>query len=62
MYLEAIQTLHRTMWQWLKDQIAQKVPEAVALSEYDCRKQQCTGEEWANLRAANSPSRRRIVA
>jgi len=47
MYLEAIQTLHRTMWQWLKDQIAQKVPEAVALCEYDCRKQQCTGEEWA---------------
>lgn len=47
MYLEAIQTLHRTMWQWLKDQIAQEVPEAVALCEYDCRKQQCTGEEWA---------------
>lgn len=47
MYLEAIQTLHRKMWQWLKDQIVQEVPEADALCEYDCRKQQCTEEEWA---------------
>jgi hypothetical protein len=27
-YLETIQTLHRKFWQWLKDQIAQDVPEA----------------------------------
>jgi len=47
MYLEAIQTVHRKMWQWLKDQIAQEVPEADALCEYDCRKEQCTEEEWA---------------
>jgi len=46
MYLEAIQTLRRKMWQWLKDQIAQEVPEADALCEYDCRKQQCTEEQW----------------
>ena len=47
MYLETIQTLHRKFWQWLKDQIAQDVPEADGLCEYDCRKQQCTEEEWA---------------
>jgi hypothetical protein len=47
MYLDTIQTLHSKMWQWLKDQIAQDVPEADALCEYDCRKQQCTEEEWA---------------
>jgi hypothetical protein len=47
MYLETIQTLHRRFWQWLKGQIAQDVPEADGLCEYDCRKQQCTEEEWA---------------
>jgi len=47
MYLETIQTLHRRFWQWLKDQIAQDVPEADGLCEYDCRKQQCREEEWA---------------
>jgi len=47
MYLETIQTLHRKIGQWLKDQIARDVPEADALCEYDCRKQQCTEEEWA---------------
>ena len=47
MYLETIQTLHRKIWQWLKDQITQDVLEADGLCEYDCRKQQCTEEEWA---------------
>jgi hypothetical protein len=47
MDLETIQTLHRKFWQWLKDQIAQDVPEADGLCEYDCRNQQCTEEEWA---------------
>jgi hypothetical protein len=47
MYLETILTLHRKTWQWLKDQIAQDVPEADGLCEYDCRRQQCTEEEWA---------------
>jgi hypothetical protein len=46
-YFETIQTLHRRLWQWLKDQIAQDVPEADGLCEYDCRKQQCTEEDWA---------------
>ena len=48
MYLETIQTLHRKFWEWLKDQIAQDVPEAEGLCEFDCRKQQCTEEEWAS--------------
>ena len=47
MHLETVQTLHRKFWQWLKDQIAQDVPEANGLCEYDCRKQQCAEEEWA---------------
>lgn len=42
-----IQTLHKRLWQWMKDQIAQDVPAAHGLCEYDCRKQQCTEEEWA---------------
>jgi hypothetical protein len=47
MYLEKIQPLHKKLWQWLKGQIAQDVPDADGLCEYDCRKQQCTEEEWA---------------
>jgi hypothetical protein len=47
MYLETIQTLYRKFLQWLKGQIAQDVPEADGLCEYDCRKLQCTEEEWA---------------
>lgn len=45
MYLETVQTFHK-VWQWLKDQIAQDVPEEDGLCEYDCRKQQCTEEKW----------------
>jgi hypothetical protein len=41
MYLETVRT-HRKFWQWLKHQIAQDVPEADGLCEYDCRKQLCT--------------------
>jgi len=47
MYLEAVQSLRRRCWQWLRDQIAQDVPDADGLCEYDCRKPQCTEEEWA---------------
>jgi hypothetical protein len=47
MYLEKIQPLHKKLWQWLKGQIAQDVPDADGLCEYDCRKQQCSEEEWA---------------
>ena len=46
MHFETIQTLHRNLWKWFKDQIAQDVTEADALCEYDCRKQSCTEEEW----------------
>jgi hypothetical protein len=42
-----IQTLYKRLWQWTKDQIAQDVPASDGLCEYDCRKQQCTEEEWA---------------
>ena len=47
MHFKTIQPLHRRLWQWLKDQIAQDVPESDGLCEYDCRKQECTEEEWA---------------
>ena len=47
MRLGTIQTLHKKSWQWLKNQIAQDVPASGGLCEYDCRKQQCTEEEWA---------------
>ena len=47
MRLETIRTLQKS-WQWLKNQIAQDVPESDGLCEYDCRKQQCAEDEWAN--------------
>jgi hypothetical protein len=34
------------LWQWVKEQIIQDVPEGVALCEFDCRKQQCRMQEW----------------
>jgi hypothetical protein len=40
--------LHRKLWRWLKAQIAQVVPDGDGLCEYDCRKLQCTEEEWAS--------------
>ena len=42
------QTLHKKIWQWMKTQIAQDVSASDELCEYDCRKQQCDEEEWAN--------------
>ena len=33
-------------WEWVKHQIVQEVPEDIALCEYDCHKQQCTGSEF----------------
>jgi hypothetical protein len=47
MYLETVQTLQRKFRQLLKDQIAQDLPQAQGLSEYDCRRQQWSEEEWA---------------
>lgn len=41
-------TLHARIWQWIKDQIVQPVPEQDALCEYDCRKGQCSEGEWAD--------------
>ncbi len=35
------------LWRRLNDQIVGDVPEEIALCEYDCRKQQCTTDEWA---------------
>lgn len=40
------QALHKKFWQWLKNQVTQDVPVSVGLCEYDCRKQQCSAEEW----------------
>jgi uncharacterized protein YecT (DUF1311 family) len=34
------------IWRWFRNQIIQEVPEDSALCEYDCRKGQCTREEW----------------
>ncbi len=47
MYLETFHTVRRTVWQWVKNQITQDVAEEDALCEYDCRKPQCTKEEWS---------------
>ena len=34
------------VWQWIKNQIVQEVPEDIALCEFACYKQQCTEKEW----------------
>ena len=47
MNLRATKAQPMGLWQWLKCQIVQRVPEADALCEYDCRKQQCVDGEWA---------------
>ncbi len=38
----------RRIWRWLHNQMVQDVPEDSALCEFDCRKGQCTMEEWEN--------------
>lgn len=35
-----------SLWQWIKNQIVQEIPEDIALCEFDCNKLQCTQEEW----------------
>lgn len=34
-------------WRWLKNQIAQQVPEDCAACAFDCKKTQCSPEQWA---------------
>jgi hypothetical protein len=36
------------VWQWVKLQIVQQVSDEDAFCEYDCRKSDCTDEEWAS--------------
>jgi hypothetical protein len=36
----------RNIWDWLRRQFVDDVPEGDALCEFDCRKLQCTEEEW----------------
>jgi hypothetical protein len=39
--------VHR-MWRLFLNQLIQDVPDAIALCEFDCRKKQCTYEEWVH--------------
>jgi hypothetical protein len=36
-----------SLWVRLKTMLAQDVPEAIAICEFDCRKNQCRHCEWA---------------
>lgn len=47
MRLGTIQTVHKTFWQRMKNQITQDVPTSVEQCEYNCRKPNCTEKEWA---------------
>jgi hypothetical protein len=38
-------TLHHAFG-WLMNEIVQDVPEEIAVCEFDCRKPQCTSEQW----------------
>ena len=33
-------------WQWFRAQFVQEVPEESSLCEFECRKGQCTLDEW----------------
>lgn len=35
------------LWDSMKKQIVEEVPEEIALCEFNCRKNQCTQAEWA---------------
>jgi hypothetical protein len=41
-------TALRRLWRRLSNELVQDVPEEIALCEFDCRKLQCTYEEWAS--------------
>ena len=47
MSFETLKTLRKQLWQQLKGEIVQDVPEEDATCEFDCRKEQCTEGEWA---------------
>ena len=42
-----VSALHR-LWRRLSNELYQYAPEAIALCEFDCRKAQCSGAEWAS--------------
>lgn len=35
------------LWRWVADQVVQDAPDGSALCAFDCKKGQCTQEEWA---------------
>ena len=39
-------SMPRDLWNWLRRQFVDDVPEGDALCEFDCRKLQCHMEEW----------------
>ncbi len=47
--MNAKQVVHKAK-RWLKQQIAEEVPEDVALCEFDCRKGQCRLGEWESCK------------
>jgi hypothetical protein len=36
------------VWRYFSNHIVQDVPEAIELCEFDCRKAECTAQEWAS--------------
>jgi hypothetical protein len=36
----------RNIWNWIRRQFVDEVPEAVALCEFDCRKPHCNEGDW----------------
>ena len=47
MHLQTTVDRIKESWHLLKAQIAQEVPEADAVCEFDCRVEQCTALEWS---------------
>jgi hypothetical protein len=55
-----VNALHR-VWRNLSNHIVQDVPERVALCEFDCRKPQCTTQEWASCERRLKEAGRKIM-
>lgn len=65
-YGKEIQSFHK-LWQWIKNQLIQDVPEDTAFCEFDCRNKECLSGKCrytknASLKQMNSDPLERQLA
>ena len=54
-----LRTSMNKLWHWLKTQWIEEVPDHLAICEFECRKSQCSSDDWARCvrRASNPPKK-----